>query len=159
MLYSRKFSKYDYITVAFVKGNGTTTNPNNYSWSEKLESGIYSYRLKQVDFNGRSEYSKEVEVTVSPRTFSLEQNYPNPFNPSTIIRYTVPIESSINIKVFNTLGENVREYNIGVKLPGFYELNFTANALASGVYFYSIKTTSTDGKNNFSAVKKMMIVK
>jgi len=155
----RKSSKYDYVTVAFVKGNGTTTIPNNYSWSEKLESGIYSYRLKQVDFNGRSEYSKEVEVTVIPETFILEQNYPNPFNPSTIIRYTVPIESSININVYNTLGENVREYNIGVKQPGFYELYFNANAISSGVYFYSIKTASTDGRNNFSAVKKMMIIK
>jgi photosystem II stability/assembly factor-like uncharacterized protein len=155
----RKSSANDFITVAFVNGNGTATKPNNYSWSEKLQSGIYSYRLKQVDYNGKFEYSKSVEVVVVPKNFSLEQNFPNPFNPSTIIRYNVPVESSINIRVFNSLGENVREFNIGSRQPGFYDLNFNSNGLTSGVYFYTIQTASIDGKLNFRDTKKMMLLK
>ena len=155
----RKSSTYDFITVAFINGKGTATKPNNYSWSEKLQPGIYSYRIKQVDFDGKFEYSKEVEVVVVPKDFSLEQNFPNPFNPSTVIRYNIPVESSICIKVFNSLGENVREFNVGTKQPGFYELNFNSMGLASGVYFYSVRAISIIGKKDFSAVKKMMILK
>jgi hypothetical protein len=155
----RKSSGYNFISVAFVKGNGTATTTNNYSWSEELQSGIYSYRLKQVDFNGKFEYSKVVEAVVAPKSFSLEQNFPNPFNPSTIIRYNIPVESSITINVFNSLGENVREYNIGNRPAGFYDLNFNANGLSSGIYFYTIKTTSIDGKQNFTDIKKMMLLK
>jgi photosystem II stability/assembly factor-like uncharacterized protein len=155
----RKSSTNDFITVAFVNGNGTATKPNNYSWSEKLQSGIYSYRLKQVDYNGKFEYSKSVEVVVVPKNFSLEQNFPNPFNPSTIIRYNVPVESSINIKVFNSLGENVHEFNIGARPAGSYDLTFNSNGLTSGVYFYTIQTTSIDGKQIFAATKKMILLK
>jgi hypothetical protein len=155
----RKSTTNDFITVAFVNGNGTATKPNNYSWSERLLSGIYSYRLKQVDYNGKFEYSKSVEVVVVPKNFSLEQNFPNPFNPSTIIRYNVPVESSINIRVFNSLGENVREFNIGSRQPGFYDLTFNSNGLTSGVYFYTIQTASIDGKQNFTDTKKMMLLK
>jgi hypothetical protein len=155
----RKSSMNDFITVAFVNGNGTATKPNTYSWSEKLQSGICSYRLKQVDYNGKFEYSKEVEVVIAPKDFSLEQNFPNPFNPSTIIRYNVPVESSINIKVFNSLGENVHEFNIGARPAGSYDLNFNSNGLTSGVYFYTIQTTSIDGKQNYTDTKKMMLLK
>jgi len=155
----RRSSTYDFRTIAFVKGNGTTTQVNNYSWTEKLQPGNYFYRLKQIDFDGNLKYSKVVEVTVAPKNFSLEQNFPNPFNPVTSIRYNVPVECSINIKVYNALGEIVHEYNQGIKQSGFYELNFNSAGMASGVYFYLLQAVSTDGKKDFSAVKKMMLLK
>jgi hypothetical protein len=95
----------------------------------------------------------------TPIDFVLHQNYPNPFNPSTVIKYSVPFESSINIRFYNSLGQIVREVNEGKRQPGNYEINFNSSGLASGIYFYSIKAVSTYGKNDFSAVKKMILLK
>jgi len=93
------------------------------------------------------------------QSFALEQNYPNPFNPSTVIKYAVPFESNVNIRIYNSLGQIVREVNEGTRQSGNYEINFNSSGLASGIYFYSIKAVSIDSKNNFSAVKKMMLLK
>lgn len=99
------------------------------------------------------------EINDLPQEFTLSQNYPNPFNPSTVIKYAIPFESNINIRFYNSLGQCVREVDSGTRQAGYYEVNFSASGLASGVYFYSIKAISVDGKNNFSAVKKMIIIK
>ena len=96
-------------------------------------------------------------ITVT--NYSLKQNFPNPFNPTTVIKYAIPVESNINIRFYNSLGQCVREVIVGNKQPGDYELNFNSSGLASGVYFYSIKAISKDGKQDFSAVKKMMLMK
>jgi hypothetical protein len=94
-----------------------------------------------------------------PSSYSISQNFPNPFNPSTVIRYGVPFESNVTIKFYNFLGQCVRELNEGSRKVGHYEASFNASGLASGVYFYSIKAVSVDGKNNFNAVKKMLVLK
>jgi hypothetical protein len=99
------------------------------------------------------------EVKVLPQEYTLFQNYPNPFNPSTAIKYAVPFESNVNIRFYNSLGQIVREVNEGTRQPGNYEINFNSSGLASGIYFYSIKAVSTNGKNDFSAVKKMILLK
>lgn len=155
----RKSSAVGFIPIDFVNGNGTTTKVNKYSWSERLQPGKYSYRLKQLDYNGKFEYSKVVEITVIPNVFSLSQNYPNPFNPSTIIKYSLPSESNVILKFYNSLGQTVREVNEGSRKPGDYEINFNSSGLPSGIYFYSIKAVSGDGRNDFSAVKKMILLK
>ena len=76
-----------------VSGNGTTTTNQTYSFTDRnLASGSYSYRLKQIDFNGNFEYfylSNEVVIGV-PAKFELSQNYPNPFNPSTNLEFGIP---------------------------------------------------------------------
>jgi hypothetical protein len=63
------------------------------------------------------------------------------------------------IKFFNSLGQIVREVDAGTKQAGNYKLNFNSSGLASGIYFYTIKAVSVDGKNNFSTVKKMILMK
>ncbi len=88
-----------------------------------------------------------------PKTFSLSQNYPNPFNPSTIIRYSVPKAQVVTIKVYNMLGQEVATLLNNMQNPGNYEVNFNANNLASGVYFYTLSA------GNFKSVKKMMLLK
>jgi hypothetical protein len=103
--------------------------------------------------------SFRVKTVELPIIFNLSQNYPNPFNPSTVIKYSIPFESKVNIRIYNSLGQIVREVDEGTRQSGYYELNFNASGLASGIYFYSIKAISPDGKNDFSAVKKMMILK
>jgi hypothetical protein len=100
-----------------------------------------------------------IDKNIIPTNFTLYQNYPNPFNPTTIIKYQVPLESNISIKVYNSLGENIREYNQGIKQPGIYYLTINFTGLPSGTYFYSLKANSTDGRNNFNSVNKMILLK
>ena len=98
-------------------------------------------------------------IAALPESFELSQNFPNPFNPTTTIRYNISFESNIKLNVFNSLGENVHEFQIGTKPAGFYELNFNSIGLSSGVYFYSLLANSTDGKHSFRETRKMILMK
>ncbi|MBK8552939.1 MAG: T9SS type A sorting domain-containing protein [Ignavibacteria bacterium] len=142
--------------VANVTGNGTTTSPHSYSYTDKnLATGNYNYRLKQTDFNGNFEYfnlSNEVNVGI-PTKYDLSQNYPNPFNPSTSIAYQIPFDGQVSLKIFDMSGKEVASLVNEVKTAGYYTYNFNASNLSSGVYFYTISA------NNFTATKKMMLMK
>jgi hypothetical protein len=78
-----------------------------------------------------------------PANFVLEQNYPNPFNPSTKIKYRVPVRGSVNLKVINSLGQEIATLVHEEKAAGTYEKDFDASNLASGIYFYRIKLIDT----------------
>ena len=148
-----------FVTIGSVKGQGTTTQPHSYSFVDsKLQSGNYSYRLKQVDFNGAFSYSNTVEVSVAPSVFSLEQNYPNPFNPSTKINFNLTVDSKVSLKVYNILGQEVANLVNGQISAGFHTVDFNAANLASGIYLYRLQATGTNGQN-FTAVKKMILTK
>jgi hypothetical protein len=99
------------------------------------------------------------DKNILPVNFSLYQNYPNPFNPTTVIKYQIPFECYISIKVYNSLGENVRDYNQGNKQSGIYYLDTDFSGLSSGIYFYVLNAISTDSKKNFSATNKMILLK
>jgi hypothetical protein len=116
-------------------------------------SGVWKRQLSEL------ESIHETPPAKIPQQFSLSQNYPNPFNPLTVIKYAVPSESNVNIRVYNSLGQIVREVNEGNRQPGNYEITFNSSGLASGIYFYSIKALSADDKNDFSSVKKMILLK
>ncbi len=88
-----------------------------------------------------------------PVTYSLEQNFPNPFNPSTTIRYQLPQDGMVTLKVYDILGSEVATLVNEQKAAGRYEVNFDATRLASGVYIY--KLTSGTYVNS----KKMLLVK
>jgi hypothetical protein len=122
--------------IGFVEGNGTTNSPKSYSFVDNLASGKISYRLKQIDRDGKFEYSKTVEVTATgtPKAFGLEQNYPNPFNPSTVISYQLPMNSHVSMKVFDAIGREVAALVNETKDAGRYEVIFSAPQLASGIY-------------------------
>lgn len=94
-----------------------------------------------------------------PKEFSLSQNYPNPFNPSTVIRYSLQSEAKVSIRVYDLLGQSVSELLNNIQSAGYYEEIFTASGHPSGIYYYSINAESIDGKNNFKAVKKMLLCK
>jgi hypothetical protein len=91
--------------------------------------------------------------TVQPDKFSLSQNYPNPFNPSTKIKFQLPKSAFVTLKVFDLLGKLVATLVNENKEAGYFELNFDASHLASGVYFYKIEA------GDFTDVKKMALVK
>ena len=142
----------EWVNIGFVNGNGTTSESHSYSFVDNnLLTGKYSYRLKQIDFDGSFTYSKEIEVDLSlPQTFSLEQNYPNPFNPSTTIKYAIPNVtvsgaegSRVILKVFDILGNEVATLVNENKTAGNYEVNFDAKNLSSGTYFYKLQAGSS----------------
>ncbi|MFA5832213.1 MAG: T9SS type A sorting domain-containing protein [Bacteroidota bacterium] len=142
--------------VGFVEGNGTTNAPKEYSYSDKnMSVGKYSYRLKQIDRDGKFTYSQSVEVTFeqSPKEFALKQNYPNPFNPSTVIGYQIPNSSKISLKVFDAIGREVVTLVNEVKETGTYSVRFDGATLSSGIYF--AKLTSA-GKTQ---IRKLLLMK
>ncbi len=137
----------EYEVVGFVEGNGTTTEINHYSFTDKgLSPGTYQYRIKQTDFNGRYEYynlAETIEIGL-PTEFVLEQNYPNPFNPVTTIKYNIPVVGTslmkfVQLKVFDVLGNEVATLVNEYKPAGSYEIEFNASQLSSGVYYYQLR--------------------
>jgi len=145
----------EWENIAFIQGNGTTTQSTDYSYTDRnLNSGSYSYRLRQVDYDGSFEYSEIVDVEITnPVQFELSQNYPNPFNPSTTIKFAIPEASDVTITVFNALGENVATLLNKNMEPGNHSVNFDASGFNSGIYFYRIEAA------NFTQVKKMTLLK
>ena len=148
-----------FATISFVQGHGTTTKSYSYSYSDQnVTAGHYTYRLKQMDFQGSYSFSSEVSVDINPVTYSLEQNYPNPFNPSTMINFNLRVDSKVSLKVFNVLGQEVARLINGQMTAGNHQVDFNASKLNSGVYLYRLEATGIDG-STFSAVKKMMLTK
>jgi len=142
--------------IGFVEGSGTTNALKEYSFTDsKLTAGKYFYRLKQIDRDGKFEYSQEVEVTVEtvPKVFALEQNYPNPFNPMTVISFQIPVNSHVTLQVFDAIGREVAVLVDEMKDAGRYEVQFNAGNLSSGTYFYTLRS------NVFSQTKKFLLMK
>lgn len=151
----RRYDKTDWLEIGFVPGHGTTTEKQNYSYiDQNVNAGIYSYRLKQVDFDGTFEYSNEILVNVTASLeFTLDQNFPNPFNPNTLIKYSIPKSSQVSLKIFNTLGQEMETLVNEEKQVGTYEVNWNASNLQSGVYFYRLQA------GDFIQTKKMILLK
>jgi hypothetical protein len=148
--------------LGFVRGAGTTTEIQSYSFLDKTASGKVQYRLKQIDFDGRFEYSNIIELDAGlPKQFLLEQNYPNPFNPSTTIQYQLPTASDVRLEVYDLLGRKVMTLVNAKQMAGNYSVQLNAASLASGVYFYRLQASATNGGSNatFVQTKKMMLVK
>ncbi|MDR3667429.1 MAG: T9SS type A sorting domain-containing protein, partial [Ignavibacteriaceae bacterium] len=91
--------------------------------------------------------------------YSLSQNYPNPFNPSTRIDYNLPSDSRVTLDIYNITGEKVSQLVNKEQPAGYYSVNFGSSKLSSGVYFYRITAVDKSNKNNFSEIKKMILLK
>jgi len=144
----------EWHALGFVRGNGTTTEAQSYSFLDRTAVGKVQYRLKQIDFDGQFEYSNIIEVDAGlPKVFALEQNYPNPFNPTTVISYQLPVASEVSLKVYDVLGREVMTLVNGRQEAGAYNFTLNAASLSSGVYFYRLQS------GNFVSTKKMMLVK
>ena len=156
----RRLEEDQFVTIGYVNGNGTTSEPQEYSYIDNtVGTGTYYYRLKQIDFGGQYEYSDEIEVEVNgPLSFDLEQNYPNPFNPSTKIDFSLAVDSKVSLKVFDVLGQEVANLVNTNLVAGSHNVDFNAASINSGVYFYRIEATGIDG-TNFTNVKKMILAK
>ncbi len=161
--------------IGFVQGHGNSNSPKYYSFTDSFPpSGKLFYRLKQVDTDGKFEYSDVVEVDVSsPDKLRLEQNYPNPFskgvdgNSSTIIEYAIPSKGTqdlnksgqsfasqkVTLKIYDILGRKVATLVNEEQPPGNYKIRFNGNELPSGIYFYQLRY------GEFADTKKMIMMK
>lgn len=148
--------------IGFVAGSGTTNAPREYSFVENnLPVGKHYYRLKQIDRDGKFECSQLVEATIvqTPKVFTLDLNYPNPFNPSTTLRYGLPIDSRVTLRIYNILGQQVSELVNSEQSAGWYRVSWQAN-VASGVYIYRLEAvSSSDPNHRFVDVKKMILMR
>ena len=93
------------------------------------------------------------EMVEIPKEFTLSQNYPNPFNPTTVIRFGLPKDSPVTLRVYNAIGQLVRTLVSGQMTAGYHEVTFNASNLASGLYIYRLT-----GKD-FAITKKMLLMK
>ena len=145
----------EYQQIGFVEGKGTTTETQNYLFrDEELLSGSYTYRLKQMDFDGSFAYSDEVAIEISqPDVFYLGQNYPNPFNPSTNIKYSIPQDGMVSLKVYDLLGKEVATLVNEPQQAGTFDVVFSGSNLASGVYYYQLIA------GDLTSTKKLMLTK
>ena len=151
----RKAITDNWGVIGSVKASVLSNSPKQYSFIDKdLQAGKYQYRLKMIDNGGTFEYSKAIEVDIAvPKEYSVSQNFPNPFNPSTTIKYQIPRPGLVTMKVFNPLGREVTTLVNENKTEGFYEVNFDASKLPSGIYIYQLKA------NDFVSSKKMILIK
>jgi hypothetical protein len=164
-LIDRKTTATNWITVGSVKAAVLSNSPKFYTFTENnLQSGKYQYRLKMIDNDGSFEYSKVVEAEITtPKIFELSQNYPNPFNPSTKINYNIPFDSKVTLEVYNVTGERIGLLVNEEQSAGYYSVDFNSSlinrSLSSGVYFYRITAINKVMANNFSSIKKMILIK
>jgi glucose/arabinose dehydrogenase len=99
----------------------------------------------------------ENEITISK--YSLEQNYPNPFNPSTNIKYNLPEDSDVAIKIYDALGKEIDTIVIASQQKGFYQKIWSAEKFSSGVYFVKMNAKSLSSDKTYSNVIKMLYLK
>ncbi len=131
-----------------LKGFGVSSilvNPSSHNLFAGTGDG-------KIYMNVNNPSSSKEENTI-PTAFSLEQNYPNPFNPETIIEFSLPAQRDVTLKIYNTLGEEVKTLiNENLK-PGRYAIPFNASGLASGVYIYRLNA------GDFVSTKKSLLLK
>ncbi len=141
--------------IGFVQGNGNSNSTKSYSFTDATPpSGKVQYRLKQIDFDGKYEYSSVTELKIeTPSQFKLAQNFPNPFNPETIISYQIPVTGHVSLKIYDVLGNEVSTLVNKETEAGSYQIKFDGGKLSSGVYFYKLQS------GNFVQIKKLLLMK
>lgn len=174
-IWSSNFAVYGQkIYVHLSKGSGRTflfeSSDYGANWNFlEQQDGNEIYNITIVDnklFAGKfyglwylDLTTTSVDDNIIPGDYILHQNYPNPFNPATVIRYKIPQNGHVTLKVFDVLGREVATLVNEEKLPGDYEVTFDAGhsgqgrGIASGVYFYTLKA------GNYSSTKKLILMK
>jgi len=152
----------DGVVVGRIKGSGTSTVRQNYSFEDRdVPKGKHIYKLIQIDYDGASEILKEVEIDVNllPKKFQLYQNYPNPFNPATTVKFDLPEDAIVKIDLFNSIGEKIISLLNSELQGGSHHLNFNAKDISSGIYFLRMTAENRNGNSLFTSTKKITLVR
>jgi hypothetical protein len=144
-----------------IPGAGSAAETREYEFFDRdIEWGTtYRYRLVAVDVSGNRIVQGETEAVVNatdPETVSeykLHGNYPNPFNPATTIAFDLKNAGFTKLTVYDVLGREIAILVNGALPSGRHRIEFRADGLTSGLYFYRLETTG------FSAMRKMMLLK
>ncbi len=147
--------------IGFVAGHGNSNSPHDYSFIDYNPVGgtTFSYRLKQIDIDGHYKYYDAITVSLSSSTKAkLMQNSPNPFNPSTAIKFFIPDNSDVTIKIYDMLGREVTTLINQQSTAGYHIVYWNGRDsygrdAASGVYLYRLTAGS------FTETKKMNLLK
>jgi hypothetical protein len=118
--------------------------------NDGFDATVYTLDLSQISAVGIAEPVEDGNI---PITYSLAQNYPNPFNPSTIIKFHIPKRSYVHLSIYNVMGQLVETLISEAMQPGKYQVNYGAENLASGIYFYNLTS------DNWSQTRKMILMK
>ncbi len=116
-------------------------------------SGFYS-----VESSASGPVSVSDTKSLVPTKIQLAQNYPNPFNPSTNIRFSLPVGAEVKLEIFNILGQRIEQLLAGKREAGEHTVLWKPKSLASGVYFYQLRVTFADGREQ-TLSKKLMLLK
>lgn len=158
----------EWLKIADVSPQSTNTYVDTqYKWITKYDDYQIDYKMLVRDAqNNCSEFSNTVNVNAiptpkinvagveeTPKSFLLEGNFPNPFNPSTIIKYQLPSDERVSLKVYDILGREIAVLADDFQKAGRYRVNFDAGRLASGIYIYRIKA------GRFTQTRKMIVAK
>jgi len=156
----QSFDNESFTRIDFVAGSGSTTEQRNYNYTVKnAPAGLQYYRLKQIDFDGSYEYSPVIEIDGPlPAEYVLNQNYPNPFNPSTAITFSLPVDSDVQLSLYNMLGQKVADITNAQFQAGTHKVDFSAEGLSSGTYIYVITAIGSNGVD-FVEAKKLTLMK
>ncbi len=142
------FSKIKDYGIVFITNGGLWGNGDYSGWYD-IEEKIYQASLEYLD-----SITVDIETeTLYETGYKLYQNYPNPFNPETLINFTIQNLSSVQLIVYDNLGNEVTILVNELKQPGNYEIVFDATHLSSGVYFYRIST------QDYTETKSMILLK
>lgn len=146
-----------------VMGNGATTTADGSNQLRGTLGQAIVGSATAADFSADSGFWQQTAVMVTsvedlpteaiPDEFRLHQNYPNPFNPSTTIRFEVPQQSQVTLKLYDVLGRRVAILLDAEMTPGVHQLQFDASGLASGVYLYRLEAEGV------SQTRKLMLLK
>jgi hypothetical protein len=140
----------------------TSNSGKTVSFTFDVAYNIATAEADTIEFliyDGQSIYqSRQFILRYShPNSYALEQNYPNPFNPTTKIRYRLPKNDAgltrVQLVIYDILGAEVKRPVEKMQEAGYYEVEFNAAGLASGMYIYRLQT------EDFSAIKKMLLLK
>lgn len=141
--------------IGFVEGHGTTNEPQQYRFTTAGRTEATAFRLQQIDRDGNVHSSSVVEVSALhlPSAVALSQNYPDPFNPSTTIRYAVPNDGPVSLRVYDMVGREAAVLVNSVQPAGEHTVTFDASRLSSGVYLYQLRTGAA------SMTKRMVLLR
>lgn len=136
----RSIDQSSWTVLSFIAGAGNSQTEKDYQYlDQNLPAGTYYYRLRQVDYDGNSSFSKVVPITFDgDLALELKQNHPNPFNNYTSISMVIPKAGRVQLMLYDQMGRPIQQLMDEEKMPGTYTVTLNKNGLSSGIYYYKM---------------------